>query len=142
MTTMATDRAKRCLTLIDVIKVDAQRTTELIKHLQGDLRRGHVPPAWVHGSGPSPQPRRQPRGELREMAVARGVGGAVKRDEARARVALTVRLAPVIDLSLFRVELVHGPKRHEPRPPSLPVLSGARPPTDERSRERNADATS
>lgn len=113
MTTMTIDPAQRCLTLIDVIEVDPQRTTELIKLLQeiSDEVMSRQPGfmgAALHPSLDGSRVVSYVKWQSREAWEA-----AVKRDEARARFALVARIAHAIEPSLYRVETVHDAKRRD-----------------------------
>jgi heme-degrading monooxygenase HmoA len=110
---MTIDPAQSCLTLIDVIKVDPQRTTELIKLLReiSDEVMARQPGfigAALHCSLDGSRMVSYVKWQSREAWEA-----AVKRDEARARFALVARFAHAVEPSLYRVEAVHGAKRHD-----------------------------
>jgi heme-degrading monooxygenase HmoA len=111
MTTMTIDPAQRCLTLIDVIKVDPQRTTELMKLLQeisDEVMSGQpgFMGAALHRSLDGSRVVSYVKWQSREALEA-----AVKRDEARARFALVARIVHAIEPSLYQVETVHGGER-------------------------------
>jgi quinol monooxygenase YgiN len=107
---MTIDPAQRCLTLIDVIKVDPQRTSELMKLLQeiSDEVMAHQPGfmgAALHPSLDGSRVVSYVKWQSHEAWEA-----ATKRDEARARFALVARIVHTIEPSLYRVETVHGAK--------------------------------
>ena len=111
MTRMTIDSDQRCLTLIDVIGIDPERSAELIKLLQeiSDDVMAHQPGfmgAAIHPSLDGSRVVSYVKWQSREALEA-----AVRRDEARAHFALVARIARVIEPGLYRVESVHGAER-------------------------------
>jgi heme-degrading monooxygenase HmoA len=109
MTTMTIHPEQQCLTIIDVIRVDPQRSTELIEVLQeiSDNVMSRQPGflgAALHSSLDGCQVVSYVKWQSREAWRA-----AVKRHEAKAGFARVAFIANKVEPSLYRVETVHAP---------------------------------